>query len=1060
MGAITSHYNLAIIIQEQRRGNAVRDLKQDLTLVNQRLDKHGVAAGAAANKTEQFITKTRRLGQAIRKVLVPALLLAATAAVKFGTDSFKAFAQFDKGMQEVFTLLPERTQQLEDDLSNGIKAVGAQFGFLTEETIPALYQALSAGIPEDNAIVAVELAAQAAKAGASDLESTMRIGMAVVNAYGGEIYSLEEAYDLIFQLIDKGVPRMSDWANSLQDVISIASEARTPFEDIVAALAVMTRQGDSAAESAELLGFILMQMQIEGTTAAGVFMEATGVSYREWIATGNGLVEGLQRIDQYAIETGQHLDSMIGGSSNFYRDQQAARGTMELTGLHMQELIDLAALIGEETEGSMKKAYGVASDNAQQSLDELGAKWENIKLKIGEAIWTQDIFFGQTGEQMFQNVENFVDLASGTLGEQLITTLEGAVAEVKDKNMLLEIAQAWADEDRTVKIPLFPDWELFQEETAEGNTILRNELAKYYDTYEDFRSDMMKFGLAESFTPLSAFGGPMQRAAGDPMGRARRQAARDNAKIDADLRKEWTQSFQVEQQKEMNNIQELNILEGNRVKTLGVIDQMKRATGQLDLERIILEEQLFQMGEGQYVQEQNMSSLLLNTNEAFKAATESGEDYRLVVHWIAVETHAMSAEAEAYLRTVSTEASTLFNAYDTLAAASGEWVQVLSDNSGEITSIMDQLTSDLTDEEKSAMSNILTTAVEGGEEWLAAWRKLQTDLTQSQRNELIARVADLQAADGVYRGVWTGDTELAKASEEEIIAAMEAIEEAYYNMAHNIFLSQLEADTRMAGTTEAALAMVELKRATGEISDPEAEFLTAEITKSGKLKDIMDEMYVAYMDDTVLSREEADKLALAFDTVNQHADTLTTEGLKAMIDLQLSETEGYPYVGTLIRDDLVGGLKNTKKESDKLTEKPIIPTVELDTVVFDKEYKGLMDNIKTAQGPWPVTFTVEVDGTMPGQENPDKGEATGTGGMYRTVPGGYPNDSYFVGLTSGEKYAVLTPGQQRQQGHGSGIVDNSITNLTIINNSRAAAAYSRAYMETQYEKRLRRFAGD
>ena len=1055
MGAITSHYNLAIIIQEQRRGNAVRDLKQDVTLLNQRLDKNGIAAGGAANKTEQFITKTKRLGQAIRKVLVPALLLATTAAVKFGTDSFKAFAKFDKGMQEVFTLLPDRTQQLEDELTDGIQAVGAQFGYLTEETIPALYQALSAGVPEDNAITAVELAAKAAKAGASDLESTMRIGMAVVNAYGGEIYSLEEAYDLIFQLIDKGVPRMSDWANSLQDVISIASEARTPFEDIVAALAVMTRQGDSAAEAAELLGFILMQMQIEGTTAAQVFMEATGMSYREWISTGNGLVEGLQRIDQYAIETGQHLDSMIGGASNFYRDQQAARGTMELTGIHMQELIDLAKLVGDEMEGSMEKAYGTASDNAQQSIDELAAKWEIVKLKIGEAIWEQDIFFGQTGEQMFQNVENVVDYSTDALGTQLIDTLETAISEVKDRNMLLEIAQAWADEDRTVKIPLFPDWELFKETTAEGNAILTAELAKYYDTYEDFRFDMQRLGLAESFIPLQ---GPMQRAAGDPTGAFRRQAARDNARIDHELRMIWVDEIQAEQEAEMNRLQELNILDGTRVNTLGVIDQMKQTVGQLDLGRYVLEEELLKLGVDRYDLEQNFSTQLHMSNTEWQAIAESAEAYGRVVHWIAVETHALSAEGQAYISTIGTHATDLFSAYDTLAAASGEWVQVLSDNGGEITSIMDQLTADLTDEEKSAMYNILSDSAEGGEEWLSAWRRLQTDLTESQRNELVARMADLQAADGIYKGVWTGDTELAKQSEEEIIAALEAIDEAYYNMAHNMFLNQLEADSRLAGTTEAALAAIELKRATGEISDPEAEFLKGEIEKSGELKEIMDEMYVAYMDDGVLAREEADNMALAMDTINTNANTLTTEGLKAMIDLQLSETGGYPYVGTLIREDLIGGLAKTKEKSDELTKKPIIPEVELDKTEFDEEYEGLLQQIETAKGPHTVVFNMETTGTPPGA---DDEQATGTGGRYKTVPGGYPNDSYLVGLTSGEQYAVLTPSQRGRAGGGGRQYIDQSRHTTIINNhTAAAAAVSRAYLDTKYDQRLRRFAGE
>jgi len=1055
MGAIASHYNLAIIIQEQRRGNAVRDLKQDLTLVNQRLDKHGIATGQAASKTDQFVTKTKRLGQAIRKVLVPALLLATTAAVKFGVEGVKAFAQFDKGMQEVFTLLPDRTKELEDELTTGIQNVGKQFGYLTEETIPALYQALSAGVPEENAITAVELAAKAAKAGASDLESTMRIGMAVVNAYGGEIYSLEEAYDLIFQLIDKGVPRMSDWANSLQDVISIASEARTPFEDIVAALAVMTRQGDSAAESAELLGFILMQMQIEGTTAAGVFMEATGQSYREWIATGNSLVEGLQMIDQYAIDTGQHLDSMIGGSSNFYRDQQAARGTMELTGLHMQELIDLAALIGEEVEGSMEKAYGTASDNAQQSLDEMAAKWEIIKLKIGEAIWEQEIFFGMTGEQLFESAGTVLDYATDDLGQQLIDNLEAAVGEVKDRDMLEEIAEAWVSEDRTIKIPLFPDFEIFQETTAEGKEILARELAKYYHVYEDYSMAVRSLGLVDQYKLEP---GAIEQAFGDPLGKFATERHRANAALSTQMEDYFNAIFinQREEEANMLVLKQVNqeILQEEREKEAALQRQVE-----FNKENLLFATDIWQTQmSSQDTQQMFIDGLLTQTEYWESLGVEAGE-FGEIIHWIAVDTRAMTTEMDSYLGLVSKQSTNLFDAYDALAEASGEWTQVLTNNAGEIDTIMGKLGEDLSDDEQGVMRGILDTAEEGGTEWMESWRRLQTDLTQTQRNELIARMADLQAADGVYKGVWTGNKKAAEEAEADILAALEAIEEGWNNMVIEVFAANLALDSRMGGTIEAQLAEIELMRAMGMITPEQAEMQVEHIEKADALKTIHDEMYIVYMADGVLAREEADKMAIAEGIIEDNAGK-TVDQLKAQIDTALTYEGGYPYVAALIRNDLNSELKKTAEATKKIADTPVVPEVGMDKTAFDTKYTFLMTQIDEAKGPHEVEFYTAL--LPPGSSPPpDEGQATGTGGSYRTVPGGYPNDSYLVGLTSGEQFAVLTPGQARSQGGGGRQYIDQSNNTTIINNhTAAAAAVSRAYLDTLYDQRLRRFAGE
>lgn len=1062
MSAITSHYNLAIVIQEQRRGNAVRNLKQDLTLVNQRLDKHGVAAGVAAKKTEQFLDKTRRLGNAIRKVLVPALLLATTAAVKFATDGVKQFAEFDRGMQEAFTLLPERTQALENHLKEGIQNVGKEFGYLTEETIPALYQALSAGIPEANAINAVELAAKAAKAGASDLESTMRIGMAVVNAYGGEVYTLGEAYDLIFQLVDKGVPRLSDWGNTLQDVISIASEARTPFEDIVAALAVMTRQGDSAAESAELLGFILMQMQIEGTQAAKVFMEATGTSYREWIATGHGLVEGLQEIDQYAIDTGQHLDSMIGGGSNFYRDQQAARGTMELTGLHMQDLIDLAKQVGEEAEGSMEKAYGTAADNAQQSLDVMAAKWEILKIKIGEAVWQQEIFLGLTGEQHFQNVETMLDYSTGDLGDKLIDGLEAAIAEVQDRDMLEEIARAWVGEDRTVEIPFFPDWTSFKETTAEGKIILAKALATYYGSVEEYSMKIRHLELVPDYfsdmTELEEY-----QFGDDPGGLVGRNfdaQKKANGELTAQIAEYWNAVF-INQDQDMAYILWKKLADQEEIKLAQERRAIQASQVEFNKESVFAFESYYssQMSILE-VEKEYTSELMTHMTRLDALGIKSGEFGR-IVHWIALDTRAMTSEMSTFISVVGTQGKKLFDGYNALAEASGEWTQVLVNNAGEVNEVMLKLGEDLSDDEQGVMRGILETAEEGGEEWLRAWRKLQTDLTETQRNELIARMADLQAADGVYKGVWTGNKKAAEDAEADIIAALENIETGWNNMVIEVFRANMLLDSRMAGTIEQQIAEIELMKAMGMISPELADQQVDFLEKSAQLKEIHDEMFTAFNADGVLAEDEAYRMAVAEKIIFKAAGK-TTEELKKQIDAATTYEGGYPYVSRLIRDDLVGALKKTQEESTKIRKTPIVPVVDLDKTEFDDKAGTVLGQLQDlTKEPWVVIVDMQVNGEVPGNTTTQDKQATGTGGAYRTVPGGFPNDSYFVGLTSGEQYAVLTPGQARSQGGGGRQYIDQSHNTTIINNhTAAAAAVSRAYLDTLYDQRLRRFAGE
>ena len=69
-------------------------------------------------------------------------------------------------------------------------------------------------------------------------------------------------------------------------------------------------------------------------------------------------------------------------------------------------------------------------------------------------------------------------------------------------------------------------------------------------------------------------------------------------------------------------------------------------------------------------------------------------------------------------------------------------------------------------------------------------------------------------------------------------------------------------------------------------------------------------------------------------------------------------------------------------------------------------------------------------GTRDPNADPGKGYATGTGG-WRTVPAGFNNDNYLIGLTSGEQFNVKTPSQQRSAGGGSSRTSNSYYNAHI-----------------------------
>lgn len=136
----------------------------------------------------------------------------------------------------------------------------------------------------------------------------------------------------------------------------------------------------------------------------------------------------------------------------------------------------------------------------------------------------------------------------------------------------------------------------------------------------------------------------------------------------------------------------------------------------------------------------------------------------------------------------------LLSAQQALTDSQGEWVERTVSTAGQVSAVNAQLASDLSDEQAKAYREILKTVDEGSAEWLGAYNALQNDLTQSQRDALVAQQADLASQPDRLVNVYTGDAEGAEEAQARITAANEAIKQSYRETAAEILLAQAVQD--------------------------------------------------------------------------------------------------------------------------------------------------------------------------------------------------------------------------------------------------------------------------
>ena len=101
--------------------------------------------GDVSDATEQLGGLSGTVGKAA-KVAGAALVGVGVAVGAMAVKGVAEFAKFEKGMNEVFTLLPGISADAMGKMEDQVLALSTQMGILPEEVVPALYQSLSAGV--------------------------------------------------------------------------------------------------------------------------------------------------------------------------------------------------------------------------------------------------------------------------------------------------------------------------------------------------------------------------------------------------------------------------------------------------------------------------------------------------------------------------------------------------------------------------------------------------------------------------------------------------------------------------------------------------------------------------------------------------------------------------------------------------------------------------------------------------------------------------------------------------------------------------------------------------
>lgn len=284
-------------------------------------------------------------------------------------------ANFQSQMAEVFTLMPGLGKEAMGQMSDDVKAFSSEFGIMSEQVVPALYQAISAGVPSDNVFSFLEVAAKSSIGGVTDLETAVDGLTTVMNSYTNDQVSAERAADAMFTAAKLGKTNFEELSQSMYQATPMANALGVSIEDVAAAFATLTAQGTPTNVSATQMKALFKELLDPASELSKYLDEVTeGADFKQLSDSGKSLFDVISILNNGLKEDGKQWTEVTGSI-------EASQAGMVLSSEMMGNFTNQM----KDASGAVDEAYKTMSESAVQQMNKVKAELHNMVIDIGES---------------------------------------------------------------------------------------------------------------------------------------------------------------------------------------------------------------------------------------------------------------------------------------------------------------------------------------------------------------------------------------------------------------------------------------------------------------------------------------------------------------------------------------------------------------------------------------------------------------------------------------------------------------------------------------------------
>lgn len=395
--------------------DSAENLSEKTTETEKNLDEAAEAARKASEEVEKFGDKSEESGKQseesskksrdgikeLQGVLASAGIAATLNEIKNGFfDCSEAAAQFETSTAMVATIA-DTSQKSLSDISKEVRTYSNETGEAASDMAEATYQAISASVNTADAASFAGTATKLAVGGFTSATTAVDVLTTAINAYGLAASDATQLSDYLITTQNLGKTSVDQLAQSVGNVIPLASAYNVQMDNLSSAYAVLTANGIATAESGTYLKSMLNELGDTGSDVSEVLLNSTGKTFAQLMEQGYSLGDVMAMLG----------DAVDGDSTAFnalWSSTEAGIGALSLFNAGADKYNSVLDSM-RTSAGATEKAYSTMADTTDKSKQRMENSFNNLKISVGDVLnpaLTQ-VYEGFTN--VFAGMSDFVD---------------------------------------------------------------------------------------------------------------------------------------------------------------------------------------------------------------------------------------------------------------------------------------------------------------------------------------------------------------------------------------------------------------------------------------------------------------------------------------------------------------------------------------------------------------------------------------------------------------------------------------------------------------------------